>query len=377
MVKHSDSTKIKSCVEIAVVILARNEASILGETLRHLKQILSPQEQLHVVADHCQDQTALIAYRTGVSLHVRSEGLAGKGPALHWWLNQTHANNSPNQVIVILDADSRIAPDFFTKLRERFHSQEGVFQTRIEPLVLSKSPITLLAALSEIVEQRVFDRIRSKLGWPVRMRGTGMAFRRTILEKYSDSLHTYVEDAELTILLAADNVPMSFIDETYVTDPKPIDNQGAIFQRSRWIKGQFQILRTYPLEILRLVLKGPAGWSIIGSVLFKPKALILPVEVLIAAWICILASRIHGPNFLWFIGAIFCASIFISGLSFLYGLRFVEDKKRTLRSLAFAPLYWILWMKSLGLIPFTRGKWLRSRPSPIPQTIHETGSVRS
>jgi hypothetical protein len=111
--------------------------------------------------------------------------------------------------------------------------------------------------------------------------------------------------------------------------------------------------------------------------MFKPKALILPVEALIATWISVIGSRFHGLNWLWFISAILFTSLLISVASLLYGLRFVEDQKRTLRSLAFAPLYWILWVKSLGLIPFTRGLWLRSRPSPTTQTIHETGSIRS
>ena len=71
---------------IHVVILARNEASVIGGTLLALSISLGPKDQMHVVADHCTDETAHIAHDAGANVYLRQDGgPAGKGHALRWW----------------------------------------------------------------------------------------------------------------------------------------------------------------------------------------------------------------------------------------------------------------------------------------------------
>ena len=150
---------------IQVVIMARNEAAIIGATVRALVMAIGSEDQIHVVADHCHDSTVHNARKAGAKVHIRQDGgPAGKGHALKWWLDATREVASPNEMIVILDADSLVAPNFIESIRERMERGENVLQTRVEPVLRTNSPISSLAAYSESTEQRVNDALRARLG---------------------------------------------------------------------------------------------------------------------------------------------------------------------------------------------------------------------
>ncbi len=347
---------------IHVVILARNEASIIGGTLLALSIGFGPMDKVHVVADHCRDSTAHIAAKAGANTYVRKDGgPAGKGQALRWWLEQTSQEASPEDIIVVLDADSLVAPNFFDTIRKRMSEGQKVIQTRVEPVVRTSSPVARLAAYSETTEQRVSDAFRSKVGWPVRLRGTGMAFRRSILEEVCSSLITFVEDVEMTLQLGAQKCPIHFAHETYVADPKPNDQNGAVRQRARWMRGQVQVLKVYFREIMRLFVRGPAGWSLLSSVLLKPKTLLIPLKALLTLLAYVGTFLWAAPLFIS-IAALGTLSLLIDGGTFLYGLRYASNRREALFTLAIAPIYLMVWIKSLALSTVSGTVWHRARP---------------
>jgi cellulose synthase/poly-beta-1,6-N-acetylglucosamine synthase-like glycosyltransferase len=227
--------------------------------------------------------------------------------------------------------------------------------------VRTSSPVARLAAYSETTEQRVSDAFRSKLGWPVRLRGTGMAFRRGILEEVCSSLSTFVEDVEMTLQLGAQKCRIHFADETYVADPKPNDQNGAVRQRARWMRGQIQVLSAYFTQILRLLLRGPAGWSLLSSVLLKPKTLLIPLKAFLTLLAGIGAILWATPLFIS-IAALGALSLFIDGGTFIYGLRYASNRREALFTLTIAPIYLMVWIKSLALSSVSGTVWHRVRP---------------
>ena len=119
---------------IHVVILARNEASVIGGTLLALLIGLGPKDQMHVVADHCSDATAHIAHEAGANVYLRQDGgPAGKGHALRWWLDETRSRAAEDDILVILDADSLVAPNFFKSIRDRMARGEKSFRPEWNP----------------------------------------------------------------------------------------------------------------------------------------------------------------------------------------------------------------------------------------------------
>lgn len=360
--------------DVAVVILARDESPVLRDTLRSLNLLLGPNDHIHVVADHCRDLTAETARTMGAQVHVRSGGgNCGKGPALAWWLERTRDQSRRSQIVVVLDADTYVEASFFKRIHSRFHSGARVVQARIEPVVTSNSPIALLAALSENTEQMVFERFRSALGWPARLRGTGMAFRRDVLETVAPKLRTLTEDAELTILLAAARIPIQFASETFVFDPKPSDRLGAIRQRSRWLRGQGQVLLSHPKAIIKLLFQGPRGWFLVAGMVAKPKSLFVPLQVALLVGLWSLPPQRFELASPWVLLPLLALVIFITNmLALLYALLVSPNRQATVLSLFASPFYLLMWLRSFATALVAKEEWPRTRRAVVERPTRES-----
>ena len=349
--------------DMAVVILARDEAAILGDTLNSMNRLIGPDDRIHVVADHCHDMTAETARSWGAQVHIRSGGgNYGKGPALAWWMERTRSQSKRSQIVVVLDADTRVEAGFFRKIRSRFHSGARIVQARIKPVVISNSPIPQLAALSESTEQMVFERIRGALGWPARLRGTGMAFRRDVLETVAPKLCTLTEDAELTVLLAAARIPIQFASETFIFDPKPTDQHGAIRQRSRWLRGQAQVLWSHPREVIQLLSQGPRGWSLVAGIVAKPKSFFVPLQLAILMGLWSLPLHRFELALPWVLLPVLGGLILATNiLALAYVLLVSPDRQASLLSLLISPAYLLMWLRSLTTALVSKERWPRAR----------------
>ena len=364
--------------DIALVILAHNEEAVIGSTVSGLMDQIGERADVHVVADRCIDRTADNARDAGAILHVRlGNKIEGKGRALKWWLNLTKQYAQPEQLIIVLDADSSVAENFLDRVEARFQQGAVALQVRIEPILNSSQPESLFAALSDIVEHRVHENIKSKLGISVRLRGTGMAFRRSLLVRFVDRLHTVVEDAELTVLFGAAGVPIDYETSTCVFDGKPIGSDDAIRQRARWLRGQYQLLKAYHNEFLRLLTLGVSGWSILGSTLLRPRSFFIPFKMVLVVFGVLLGLSGDAGRILGLIIAVLasCSLMFEFG-AFVYSLRFLETLGASNRIIMAIPRFIFMWFRSLAMAILSRETWLRSRPVSFSTTFHETRPTR-
>jgi cellulose synthase/poly-beta-1,6-N-acetylglucosamine synthase-like glycosyltransferase len=291
-------------------------------------------------------------------------------------LRRTKRSAQKDQIVLVLDADSVVSPGCLDQFQAAFTQGALIVQARVEPLTENPSPFISLVALSELAEQHVYDRLRRFLGWSVRLRGTGMAFRRWVLEEAAEGLHTVVEDVELTVKTVAERIPIHFLHEAYVLDPKPTNENGAVRQRARWLQGQWQVLKSYKGEILRILLRGPAGWSVLGSVLLKPKTFVFPMKVmsLVALW-SVLKKFEAPPGIQIGLFSLGFGLLFAEGLAMLIAVRHVADRKAALRALAIAPVCLFHWVRGLVLAIISRDGWLRSRPRSISSPVHDVSSA--
>ncbi|MFQ5923315.1 MAG: glycosyltransferase family 2 protein, partial [Anaerolineales bacterium] len=289
-----------------------------------------------------------------------------------WWLDRTHSQTNPSQIVVVLDADTLVEASFFKKIRARFFSGAMVVQARIKPIVTSNSPIARLAALSENTEQMVFERIRALLGWSARLRGTGMAFRRDVLETVAPKLRTLTEDAELTILLAAARIPIQFASDTYIFDPKPLDQQGVIRQRSRWLRGQAQVLWTHPKHIVQLITQGPRGWSLVASIAARPKSFFVPLQVALLMGMWSLPAYRFELSLPWVLLPLLGLLILTANVAALaYVIVMSPQWQATILSLLVSPLYFFMWVNSLAAALLSKEQWPRVRRPVVEQPIRK------
>ncbi|MCJ7569496.1 MAG: glycosyltransferase, partial [Anaerolineales bacterium] len=305
---------IEEGIPLIFLILAQDEASVLGSSLRAIKTQMAEHDQLHVVADRCIDRTADIAHQEGAAVHIRNDrDPKGKASALAWWVERQEFD--PEQPIVILDADSVILPGFSDHVRSAMGSGAAGVQATLVASSQVDTPIGRLIALSERMDQGFFDRLRSRMGGSVRLRGTGMALRYGVLAQFAPMLQTKTEDVELTILLAAHGVKTIPAFEAKLLDPKPDIPTGAMNQRARWLQGQLDIVRRYPILILRLMFTNFPGFLLASSTLMKPRSLFSVLRLLFNAGI--LAAAIANHRSPAFIQLLIVGSLWINLPEFL------------------------------------------------------------
>ncbi len=361
--------------ELSLLILARDEADVLAGTLRALQQQVAGSCSIHVVADHCRDETAALAARAGARVHLRTGGRPGKGPALDWWLQQVPPPDGRRSWLLVLDADSQLAPQTLEIVRREIaRTPEGVYQLGLEPNAAFTEPLMALAAVSEWVEQRVYDRARAALGWPVRLRGTGMLISRNLLETVAGSLRTQIEDAELSLLLVAGGARIRPLREAVVIDPKPADARGAASQRARWLRGQAQLLQAHPGAVVRVLGRGSAGFSLLSSLLAKPRSFAFPLKCILIPLALMLGRAGWGWTG-WGAAALLTLSASFEAIAFLAGLAVYRRRAHSDPEPRRLPGYFLLWLRSLGLALISREGWLRTRPAPAERTLRDAGGL--
>lgn len=97
--------------DVAVLIAAHNEAMVIGETIASAARLV-PLENIHIISDQSTDETAQIARDAGVNVLELSPN-RGKAGALAEGIRHFDLCRE-FQVILLLDADTRPAPDYLT-----------------------------------------------------------------------------------------------------------------------------------------------------------------------------------------------------------------------------------------------------------------------
>jgi cellulose synthase/poly-beta-1,6-N-acetylglucosamine synthase-like glycosyltransferase len=350
-----------------VLIAACNEAGVIAETVRELMPQLSewPGSRLCVIADHCTDATAAEAAQAGAGVAIRNETSAvrsGKGAAIDWWLTHCSAEWKAHEFIVILDADSRFMPGSLSALRKAISDGADAAQAFVKPVTDTTSG--RLAGWSEILMQQIDDTARSRCGWQVPLRGTGMAIRAELLAQLSPKLHTLAEDLELDMLLAARGARVDFVADAVLLDPKPAESSGASRQRARWLRGQLQVISDYLPEILRALLsRGLSAWFLIPLLLLRPKVAFIALRILTAGillLILLMTENAHLQSGLKPGILILLVGLCLDFFYYLSAAFVVDNRRDYLRDLLSAPRYVLMWMVGAGLMVVKKG-WLRVR----------------
>jgi poly-beta-1,6-N-acetyl-D-glucosamine synthase len=112
-----------SIADVAVLMPAHNEAAVLGASLQAITQ-LAPRQNIHVVSDGSTDNTPELARQAGVHVY-QTETNMGKAGALHRAIEHFGLIDR-FAVVLLLDADTRIQPDYFTEALPLFNAPDVV-----------------------------------------------------------------------------------------------------------------------------------------------------------------------------------------------------------------------------------------------------------
>jgi cellulose synthase/poly-beta-1,6-N-acetylglucosamine synthase-like glycosyltransferase len=329
--------------KLAVLIPAHNEEQVVAKTVREIIKELHPGECLMVIADNCADRTAEEAARAGACVVVRrDESLRGKTHALEFGLSRLQPD--PPEVVVIVDADCRLAPGSLDLLARRCAATARPTQS----LYLMKAPAgaptgTRIAAFAWIVKNWVRPLGMLRMGLPCQLMGSGVAIPWPQTEFLFRTGRSIAEDYKAGIGMAMNGAAPEFCPDARVFSEFPSNARGLQSQRTRWEHGHIDlIVRDVPKLVFDALRRRDVRLLAMAVDLAVPPLALTAVLVVLAVSLGFAAAWLGNPT--WPLAA----SIFtLFALAATIGIAWVRWGRDTVSaaSLLRAPLY------AIGKIP--------------------------
>ncbi len=337
---------------LLVVIPAHNEQAVIADVLRSLQASDYPRERLHllVLADHCSDWTVARAVAAGADeIAQRRSGRGGKQFALGWLL---HEYFSPADLrhwdgVVVVDADNLVHPRMLRGLSDELAAGAAAVQAALDTRNPESSWISRAYAAAYWVANLSVQRSRMRLGLSAQLGGTGCAIATWALEQIPFRPVTLVDDLEYTLQLIMAGYRVRYCEHpTY--DEKPITLAASIRQRTRWMRGQAQlIIRLGPDLAARALLARDLVALDQWLMLWNPVAIVLTC----AFFLAVLPQQGLGGLLVWAV---------VNGLwngAFLWRARI--PARLAAANLAAAMVYSFTWIWPVlsGFLTCTRTGW--------------------
>jgi len=317
-----------SPVTFTVIVPAHNEERVIAKTLSALELARSPGVEVIVVDDGSRDATAEIA--GSFPVRVISQARAGKAAALN-----TGIAAARGEVIVVLDADTVLDPDFLDAVAPHFADPSvGAVAGNVK-VGNRRTLLARLQALEYIVSLDLDRRTQDVLGVVAVVPGAAGAFRRAALVDVGGfPAETLVEDADLTIALLRGRWRIHYEPAALSWTEAPETVGDVLRQRRRWAYGNVEVLAKHAPSLLRRS-EGRVGvlglpWMLLSQV-FLP----LSGPLSDAFLLYLLAVGRFGPA-----AAVLLVSL---ALDVAVTAAIVVAEKEDRRLLAAVPLQRLLW----------------------------------
>lgn len=349
-------------VKFAIVIPAHNESKVIADTLNSLKELDYPGAlmDVYVVADNCEDNTAEIVKKSGVTCWERKDTtLRGKGHVLRWAFDRL-LSEGEHGAFVVIDADTLVDSKFLSNINQRLCNGAKAIQGYYDVLYPERSPMGGLSYLGFVLSRKFRYTGRSRLGWTSNLLGNGMCFSREVIQQFGWCATSIVEDIEYEMILLLNNIRVVFAPEAKVYAEIPETFKGSKVQRGRWDTGKFEIRNRYILKLLKNgFTKRELSYFDAAMELLIPPFSLFVILVLTGYSLFLLLIGLQGTNlnlFLW--------TSVISGLM-LYifsGLLIARTSLKIYLSLVYAPFFilWRLWVIIQGIIFARHKEWMKT-----------------
>jgi len=350
-----------SLSKISILIPAHNEAKGIKDTLRSIKAQATPNTRIVVIADNCSDNTAELAREMGVeAIERQNKEFRGKGYALDFGIQ--FLKQDPPEILQIFDADCQISAGAISALAQSVRTNNRAVQGLY--LIQSGPNAKVSSRLSEfayVVKSWTRPLGYYRLGMPMPLMGSGMAFPWTQIATANLAQGSIVEDMKLGIDLANQRLAPKFCPEAFISSLFPEHSEGEVSQRKRWEHGHLGMIveeglpllwrgiRTFDLEMIAMALD-----------LCVPPLALLFLLVLLFAIVSAITALLTGQMMPWGWGV--CLLILFSSFVFVAWLKHGRDLLSMTALLTFAPVYAFRKIKLyLGFFINRQVEWVKSR----------------
>lgn len=188
-----------------------------------------------VISDQMQDDTINRLKSMPVTLMEVHFQQSSKAKAMQYAIENLDKNTY--DMVVIMDADNTVEPNFLHELNKAYHSGCLVIQAHRMAKNLN-TDTAILDAVSEEINNSIFRKGHVRLGLSAALIGSGMAIDFQWFKKNIFKLQTAGEDKELEALLLKENIFIEYLEHVNVYDEKTQKDSTFYNQRRRWLASQ-------------------------------------------------------------------------------------------------------------------------------------------
>ncbi|WP_152412809.1 glycosyltransferase family 2 protein, partial [Nitrolancea hollandica] len=357
-----------------ILIPAHDEELGIRDTLASLHGLEYPTDHIEiiVIADNCRDRTADLARAAGATVFERYDAhRQGKGHALSWALDRLRDDRPEAGALLFLDADCRVSPNLLTALDARLRTGAEAVQSNYLVANPGESWTSGLRFAAFALINTVRPLGLSALGLSSGLFGTGMGFRRALLDEVPWDAVSLAEDGEYHCRLVETGRRVIFAPEAWVSSSMPTSLRQARGQQLRWEGGRWDLIRrrTPKLALDGLRRRDLRRLHTALVPLIPPQSLHLAANVGAG----LLALMLRSPA-----GRKLAAVNLIGQTSYITGgLLLVRAPASVYRALAMAPILtgWKLWLYARILAGRSPKNWVRTERAPAgtqPETPRST-----
>lgn len=381
--------RAKTCHKFGIVIPARNEAEVIGDTIKCLLGSDYPKDKfdIFVVADNCTDNTAQIARDAGAKVYERFDPDPKHhkaGYALKY-LFECISRDYPDEfeAFIKFDADNLMEPDYISRMNDAFEAGVKCARGYSNSKNIDQNLVTGISGLWYIRDCRFSSNFRSAIGQGTMLGGAGMMFSAEIIKKHGWDCLSASDDTEFTMRrLNRDKIKTMYVKDAMVYEDQPSSLKDT-FKRYRRMAGALnklfftQGLKSFLLFFVRW------KWTYFDMFL---TLLFIPVCVLCATWLPIF--YIFYVTYTGLMGQwdIFYKTLKLIGISLscAFVLAFIlqallavalEHKrikapvKKLMPAVFLFPVFMIIYAAAITIGVFSSGKWAQVKRNASSVTV--------
>ena len=340
-----------------VLVPAHDEESIIEQCVTALVSQDYPGNcSVVVIADNCSDGTASVARDAGAVVLCRTDpATPGKGYALNWALRCLQ--DGGEEIVMFVDADCVASTNLCREVaRAMSNPQVSVVQARYDVSNPEASTTSALRAAGFLLKHVIQPRGRQRLGLSCGLFGSGMAFRRSLMQEFMWST-SVTEDIELHLRLVRGGTVVHYLETGSVTSPMPLSSAQAHDQQLRWETGNTEMRRRYALRLIREgVAAGRLAPIASGLELFiPPQSLLMGASVSLGSTFMVL----RRPR----LGILGAATAAGDAVYVVAGLAFAGASPQTFRALLLSPGFMAGRLRVIGGVMTGQraSAWVRTR----------------